>query len=445
MYELLQPRGTSVSETKAVAETVYIVHDVRNADLLESGHYLQYSRRDKTDNHSEHARVSCSKQVNLGSLSPFKMVQSRDSRVWKPLKIAGVEVRHRIGMPGLSRFRASDNHTATVMMKEYYGQRSQIPGTLIITEAGLISPGGGGYPNAPGIWREEQVQAWKTITDQVHRNGSFIICQLFFVGRAAVPEIAQKEGIEIVSASAIPHEEGAPIPRALSIDEIKQIVRDFAVAAKNAVRAGFDGVELHGANGYLIDTFLQDVSNTRSDEYGGSIENRSRFAYEVMKAVSDAIGPERVGLRLSPWSTFQGMRMADPIPQFCDVLSKAKEIGLGYVHLIEPRVSNNVDLDLEHPVDETLDFAINLWDGPILLAGGYKPDNVQRTFDEVYPNKDIMVMFGRYFVANPDLVFRIKKGIPLNTYDRSTFYAPKNPVGYLDYPFSNEFLESAKA
>ncbi|KAH8886596.1 FMN-linked oxidoreductase [Thozetella sp. PMI_491] len=360
------------------------------------------------------------------------------SRLWKPLKIAGVEVKHRIGMPGLSRFRATDNHTATPMMKEYYGQRSQVAGTMIITEAGIISPDAGGYPNAPGIWRDDQVAAWKTITDEVHRNGCFIICQLFHIGRAANPEIAEAEGIEIVSSSAIPHAEGSPVPRALTTEDIKRIVQDFATAAENAIRAGFDGVELHGANGYLIDSFTQDVSNTRADEYGGSVENRSRFVYEVMKAVGDAVGPQRVGLRLSPWSSFQGMRMKDPVPQFSDVIIKAKALGLGYIHLIEPRVFNNEDL--EHTVHETLDFAIDLWDGPILLAGGYRPDNVKRVLDDVYPNKDIMIMFGRSFVANPDLVFRIKNSLPLNGYDRSTFYAIKNPAGYIDYPFSEQFL-----
>ena len=360
------------------------------------------------------------------------------SRLWRPLKICGVELKHRIGMPSLSRLRASDDHTATPMMKEYYGQRSQVAGTLIITEAGIISPGAGGFPNAPGIWRDDQVAAWKTITDEVHRNGCFIICQLIHVGRAANPETAEAEGIELVSSSAIPYDEAAPVPRALTTDEIERIVHDFATAAENAIRAGFDGVELHGANGYLIDSFTQDVSNIRADEYGGSVENRSRLVYEVMRAVGDAIGPQRVGLRLSPWSTFQGMRMRDPVPQFSDVITKAKELGLGYIHLIEPRVTNNEDA--EHAVHETLDFAIDLWTGPILLAGGYRPDNVQRVLDDAYPNKDIMVMFGRAFVANPDLVFRIKNSLPLNAYHRSTFYAVKNPAGYIDYPFSEQFL-----
>ncbi|KAK2029180.1 FMN-linked oxidoreductase [Colletotrichum zoysiae] len=364
------------------------------------------------------------------------------SRLWRPLKIAGVEVQHRIGMPALSRFRATDDHTATPMMKEYYGQRSQVAGTMLITEACIISPGAGGYPNAPGIWKDDQVAAWKAITDEVHRNGCFIICQLFHIGRAANPETAEAEGIEIVSSSAIPHDEASPVPRELTTDDIKRIVQDFATAAENAIRAGFDGVELHGANGYLIDSFTQDVSNSRGDSYGGSVENRSRFVNEVMKAVGDAIGPQRVGLRLSPWSTFQGMGMRDPIPQFSDVISKAKTLGLGYIHLIEPRVFNNEDL--EHNVQEKLDFAIDLWDGPILLAGGYRPDNVQQVLDGAYPNKDIMIMFGRSFVANPDLVFRVKNSLSLNGYDRSTFYAIKSPVGYLDYPFSEQFLARLK-
>ncbi len=144
------------------------------------------------------------------------------SRLWQPLKIAGAEVKHRIGMPGLSRFRGTDNHAATPMMKEYYGQRSQVLGTLIITEATLISPGSGGYPNAPGIWREDQIAAWKTVTDEVHRNGCWIICQLLHVGRAANPETAKEEDIEIVSASAIPYEEGASMPKALTVEGIKQ-------------------------------------------------------------------------------------------------------------------------------------------------------------------------------------------------------------------------------
>ena len=366
----------------------------------------------------------------------------QSSRLWEPLKIAGVEVKHRIGMPGLSRFRASDEHVPTDMMREYYGQRSQVPGTLLITEAGLISPSAGGFPNGPGLWSEQQIEGWRRVTREVHRNACVIICQLIHVGRAASPKIAEKEGFDIVSASPIPYDDDAPVPKMLSTADIDRIANDFARAAENAISAGFDGVELHGGNGYLIDCFIQDVSNSRTDEYGGSVRNRSRFVTQVMKAVSDAIGSHRVGIRLSPWSRFQGMRMTDPIDQFSYVITAAQEIGLGYIHLIEARVHNNVDL--EHPVDETLDFAIRLWSGPILLAGGYRPENARFTVDQKFPDKDIIVMFGRYFIANPDLVFRIREGVDLANYDRSNFYAILDPAGYTDYPYSKAFLTASR-
>ncbi len=195
-----------------------------------------------------------------------------ESRLFKPLKIGNVEVKHRIGMAPLTRFRASDDRVPLPLMKEYYGQRAAVPGTLIISEGTCVSLAAcGGFANAPGIWSEDQVAAWRTITDEVHRKGCFIYCQLFAMGRAAIAEVAKKEGIDIVGPSAIPAGEGAPIPRPMTIEEIKQSVQDFATASENAIRAGFDGVECHGANGYLTDQFIQDVSNTRDDEYGGSV------------------------------------------------------------------------------------------------------------------------------------------------------------------------------
>ena len=224
----------------------------------------------------------------------------------------------------------------------------------------------------------------------------------------------------------------------MTIGEIKQTVRDFVTASENAISAGFDGVECHGANGYLVDQFLQGVSNQRDDEYGGSVENRSRLMNDIMKAVADAIGPERVGFRLSPWSPFQGMRMNNPIPQFSDIIVKASQLNLAYLHLVESRISGSED----HEGHERLDFAYKLWNGPLLVAGGYKLADAQRLVDEEYPHKDIVVMFGRYFIANSDLVYRIKEGLELSAYDRQTFYIPKSAVGYVDYPFSAEYLAS---
>jgi NADPH2 dehydrogenase len=363
-----------------------------------------------------------------------------ESRLFTPLKIGNVEVKHRIGMAPLTRLRAANGHVPTPIMKEYYGQRASVPGTLLIAEGTFISPRACGcFPAAPGIWSEEQIAAWKPIVDEVHRKGSFIYLQLFAAGRAADAEVAKNEGIKIKAPSAIPRAPGSPLPEPLTIEEIKMLVEDFATAAKNAIRAGFDGVECHGANGYLIDQFLQDITNQRTDEYGGSVENRSRFAVEVLKAVSNAIGPERVGFRLSPFSPFGGMGMENPIPQFEDVIKKASQLNLGYLHLVEPRIAGPEDQETR----ETLDFAYRLWDGPILSAGGHDLTTAKKLVDEEHPDKNILVIFGRHFISNPDLVYRIREGMNLAAYDRSTFYT-NDAVGYLDYAFSPEFVASQK-
>lgn len=362
-----------------------------------------------------------------------------ESHLFKPLKIGNVEVKHRIGMAPLTRLRATADRVPTPLMKEHYSQRAAVPGTLIISEGTFISASAcGGFANAPGIWSKEQVAAWRTITDEVHRKGCFIFCQIFAMGRAGNAEVAEREGISFEGPSAIPIEEGGPIPKAMTIEGIKQTVQDFATAAENAINAGFDGVECHGANGYLVDQFNQDVSNKRDDKYGGSVENRSRFINEIMKAVVDAVGPKRVGLRLSPWSPFQGMRMEDPIPQFVDIIEKASQLDLAYLHLVESRMSGGEDYE----GSERLDFAYKLWNGPLLVAGGYKLADAQKLVDEEYPDKDIVIMFGRYFIANPDLVYRIKEGLELGAAERKTFYVSNSPVGYVDYPFSAEYLAS---
>lgn len=340
-------------------------------------------------------------------------------------------------MAPLTRLRATDDRIPTPMMKEYYSQRAAVPGTLIITEGTFASNSYGGFSNAPGIAREDQVQAWRTITDEIHSKGCFIVCQLFGMGRAADAEISRKEGIDILAPSAIPIDENAAVPQAMTLKQIRQTVLDFVEASKNAIRAGFDGVEIHGANGYLLDQFIQDVSNKRNDAYGGSIENRSRLLEEVIYAVVDAIGAERVGLRLSPWSTFQGMRMEDPIPQFSDIITKASRAGIAYLHLVESRLSGALDSDNS----DSLDFAYKLWAKPLLIAGGYTPSEACKLVDD-HPDKDVVVVFGRYFISNPDLVYRIKEGLELSAYDRQTFYNNMSAMGYVDYPFSKEYIAS---
>ncbi|KAI1842524.1 hypothetical protein JX265_012664 [Neoarthrinium moseri] len=359
------------------------------------------------------------------------------SRLFQPLKVGNATVQHRIAMAPLTRFRADENHVPLPFVKEYYAQRASVPGTLLVTEATLISKQAGGYPNVPGIWSKEQIAAWKEVVDAVHAKGSFIYLQLWALGRVANPDHAKKEGIEVKSASAIPEAEGKAVPKEFTKEDIKSFTDDYAQAARNAVEAGFDGVEIHGANGYLIDQFIQDNTNQRTDDYGGSVENRSRFAIGVATAVVDAIGSAKVGIRLSPWSDFQGMKMKDPVPQFTDVINKLKTQKLAYLHLVESRISGNADSE----ATEGVDFAVKVWDNtsPVFIAGGFTPESAKRLVDEEYKDRDVVVVFGRHFISTPDLPFRILKGIELTPYDRDTFYNAGETRGYTDWPFSEEF------
>ncbi|KAM5343678.1 hypothetical protein ACJ41O_012215 [Fusarium nematophilum] len=367
------------------------------------------------------------------------MADMGKSRLFKPIKVGNLTLHHRIAMCPLTRYRASDDHVPTPSFRDYYSQRASVPGTLLISEGTFISPADGGFANVPGIYNDEQVKAWRSVTDAVHAKGGYIFCQLWALGRTAEPDVAEKEGIIFRSSSDIPPDSTRPRPKPLSVDEIQDTVRNYARAAQRAIEAGFDGVEIHGANGYLVDQFIQDRCNKRVDAYGGSIENRSRFAVEVVQAVCEAVGPERTGIRFSPWSVYNDMRMDDPIAQFTDVIQRLKPLGLAYLHLIESRISGATDVKSSDT--DKLTFAINIWDGPLFIAGGYTPETARRLVDEEYPNKDIVVPFGRYFISTPDLPFRIQRGLELNKYNRETFYTPKATEGYTDYPFSKEFLE----
>jgi NADPH2 dehydrogenase len=360
------------------------------------------------------------------------------SRLFEPIVVGNMRLSHRMAMAPLTRFRASDAYIPLPFVAEYYAQRASVRGTLLITEGTFISRAAGGFANVPGIYNEDQIQAWRKVTDAVHAKGSFIFCQLWALGRTAESEVAEKEGFRIMSSSPSPVDSEHAVPEQMQTEDIHTIITQYAQAAKNAIRAGFDGVEVHGANGYIVDQFLQTNCNRRTDEYGGSVENRSRFGIEVLQAVVNAVGAERTAIRLSPWSTFNGMRMDDPIPQFTNFIKQVRKLRLAYLHLVESRISGNAD------VEETnkLDFAVEVWKGPVFIAGGYRPDSAKRLVDFEYPDKEVVVLFGRYFISTPDLPFRIKRGLQLNPYDRRTFYSPKSRDGYLDYQFSQEFAES---
>ncbi|KAL5115077.1 hypothetical protein ACEQ8H_007052 [Pleosporales sp. CAS-2024a] len=362
------------------------------------------------------------------------------SRLFKPLKVGNMELKNRVAMAPLTRFRASDEHVIMSIAAEHYGQRACVPGTLLVTEATIIAKQYGGYPNVPHIETQQQIDAWKKITDEVHKKGSFIYLQLWALGRVANKQFCEANGITVIGASPIALDSEHAEPKEMTQDDIKNAVQAFAQAAKNAIAAGFDGVEIHGANGYLVDQFLQDKTNQRSDSYGGSIENRSRFVVEVTQAVVDAIGSDKTGIRLSPFSDFQGMHMADPIPQFSDVITKLNKLHLAYLHLVESRISGSADMESS----DALDPLVKLFDGPLLIAGGFKPDSAKRLVDEERADRDVVVVFGRYFTSTPDLVFRLQKGIPLSPYNRDTFYNAKSEVGYTDQPFSDEWKAQAQ-
>ncbi|KAF5623237.1 putative NADPH2 dehydrogenase chain OYE2 [Fusarium sp. NRRL 25303] len=347
------------------------------------------------------------------------------ANITSPIDIGKCSLRHRVVMAPMTRLRADENHAPLDMMREYYAQRASVPGTLLITEATFVSAKSRGRDeNAPGIFTLEQVEAWR-----------------HHVGRAARQHALDKAGLEMVSSSDLPISEEYPTPRPMTTEEIWECIASFASSARNAIDAGFDGVEIHAANGYLIDQFTQDTCNRRTDEWGGSVENRSRFCLEIAKAVSQEIGPDRTAVRLSPFSTFQGMRMQDPEPQFTYLISELKPLGLAYLHLIEPRIAGNVDRETDDM--ESLDFALDawVWAGPVILAGGYTAEKANKALETTFKDRPVAFAFGRHFISNPDLPLRLARSIPLAPYQRDTFYKVKSTDGYTDYSFSEGWKE----
>ncbi|KAK0455340.1 uncharacterized protein EV420DRAFT_595672 [Desarmillaria tabescens] len=364
-------------------------------------------------------------------------------KLFDPTNVGVLSLKHRIVLAPLTRLRASKAHVPNVgIVKEYYEQRACTPGTLLITEATFITERAGGFNHVPGIWNQDQIDAWREITNAVHAKGSYIFCQLWALGRAADPKVLVSKDLPYVSASDIRLSTVAVSPRPLTVKDIQEYIQLYAQAARNAIKAGFDGVEVHGANGYLLDQFTQDVSNNRTDAYGGSFENRARFPLEVIDAVVEAVGPERVGYRISPWNRVQDMKMEDPKPTFAYLISqlKARQPLLAYLHVVEPRVVGLYDRkDADIGIDEENDFIRSIWvPKPLISAGGYN----RRSAIDTAERKGDLIAFGRHFIANPDLVYRLENDIPLNAYNRKTFYLPGEvaATGYTDYPFAEEFV-----
>jgi 2,4-dienoyl-CoA reductase-like NADH-dependent reductase (Old Yellow Enzyme family) len=358
-----------------------------------------------------------------------------NSALFSSLKLGKNELKHRVVLAPLTRMRANSDAVPNDLMKEYYSQRAT-DGGLLITEGTFIHRRAGSYPNIPGIYSKDQITEWKKITDAVHAKGGVIFVQISHLGRAA--PAALNEGQQPVSASDIAIQGNSIIgqpqekPRALSIPEIKQLTEQFRQAALNAVEAGFDGVEIHSANGFLLDQFINTSSNKRNDIYGGSIENRARFALEVVDAIVDVIGAERTAIRLSPWSGYQDAEDKTPYETW-GYLTKSLQDNhpdLAYVHFLEPRVDIMGEKNLD--TTDSLDTFRKAWKGSFISSGGYTYDK-DNAFETAEKTGNL-IAFGRQFIANPDLVERLRNGWPLNKYNRDTFYSG-NDAGYTDYPF----------
>lgn len=364
------------------------------------------------------------------------------SSLYQPIQFNNLQLSNRVALAPLTRFRAQHDHTPTDLMAEYYEQRAATPGSFLITEATFISEWAGLYEQVPGIWNGKHVKGWKKIADRVHKHDSKVFMQLWALGKQGSKKLLNSRGHDYVAPSAIkpltpnPFSGEMETPRELRVDEIKQYVKQYGIAAKNAIEAGMDGIEIHGAHGYLLNQFCDDFANTRTDEYGGSIENKARFMLEAVDAAIEAVGADKVGLRISPWLNM-GVAQYDvsPLPQFTYILSELKRRAdqgkqLAYIHIVEPRVAGYTDL--KQFVGNN-DWVRLIWDGPLIRAGGYTKELAE---EHVAKDDNLLIAFGRYYISNPDIKNKLEKGIQLDKYNRKTFYTT-DEEGYTTYTRSD--------
>ncbi|WP_338649397.1 alkene reductase [Pseudomonas sp. ML2-2023-3] len=360
-------------------------------------------------------------------------------KLFLPLRLGSLDLKHRVVMAPLTRMRAAQpGNIPHALNVEYYRQRAS-RGGLIITEGSQISLTGQGMPATPGIHSQAQIEGWTAVTEAVHSQGGLIFLQLWHVGRishssllggqlpVAPSDIVASGNAFTATFDRAPFE----MPRALETAEIASVVEDYAQAARNARQAGFDGVEIHAANGYLLEQFLQSRSNQRTDAYGGSIENRCRIVLEVAAAVSAVFGADRVGIRLSPFGVANTSGEDAPLPLYTYLIESLARLDLAYLHLIEPRASGAGQAEVDH---QNVPFASELfrphWPNVLIAAGNYSPDTAAAAIEA---GRADAIAFGRLFIANPDLPERARQGADLNAYARATFYGG-GAEGYVDYP-----------
>lgn len=360
--------------------------------------------------------------------------------LFSPLKLGPYTLSHRVVMAPLTRMRASEAERAPIDMNaEYYGQRAT-KGGFIIAEASQVIQSGSGAPRTPGIHTAAQVAGWRKVVDAVHAKGGIIFLQLWHVGRISHPSHQPDGGLPVAPSAVQPAGEATtaqfkreryPTPRALETSEISGIVAAYRQAATLAKEAGFDGVEIHGANGYLLEQFLLSKTNQRTDRYGGSIENRARLLLEVAQSVIGVWGSDRVGVRLSPFGRANDSGEAEPMPLYSYVVKELAKLNPCYLHFIEPRASGAGQAEVDHKdVPSAAELFRPLWPGMLIAAGNFRPDTAEAMLAAGHADA---IAFGRLFISNPDLPERLRKGVPLTPYDRATFYSG-GPKGYTDYP-----------
>ncbi|KAH7290225.1 hypothetical protein KP509_30G037300 [Ceratopteris richardii] len=371
--------------------------------------------------------------------SPYTRASDISSNLLAPLRLGRFHLSHRVVLAPVTRCRAI-NYVPQPAHCEFYSERAT-EGGLLITEAVAVSQAGIGFPHSPGIWSDEQVEAWRKVVKSVHKKGGIIFCQLWHVGRASHTYYQPERCIPVSSTARrlpknclirLPEGEMAEYsqPRSLSTEEIPLIIEEFRVAARNARRAGFDGVEIHGGHGYLVDQFFKDGINDRTDVYGGSIENRCRFALEVIHAVASQMGEKRTAIRISPVIDHLGAVDSNPDALFFHLMSELNRKRLAYVHMTEPRFNNKGADGLIDTTENCSKFR-EAYDGLLMLSGGFTRES---GMEAIRSGAADMVSYGRLFISNPDLALRFAIEASLNAYDRSTFYTHDQYVGYLDYP-----------
>lgn len=362
--------------------------------------------------------------------------------LFSPVKLGKIDLDHRVVMAPLTRLRSNHDDSPSDIMVEHYRQRAS-KGGLIIIEAAAISPTGVGYLGAPGVYADHQIEGYRRIADAVHSKGGKVVLQLFHAGRTShvvlqpgrvaplAPSVMPYDGVAFTRDGFVP---ASPM-RTLEASEIPGLIAEYRRAAERAKEAGLDGVELHSANGYLLDQFLQDGSNKRTDAYGGSIANRARLTLEATEALVSVWGTGRVGVRVGPSGTFNEMRDSDPEALFGHVARELNRLDLAYLHVIEPRIKGDDDREnSENEVEIASAHLRRHFDGAILAAGGFTRESAE---DILARGDADAVAFGRHFASNPDLPERLRQGLPLAHYDRSAFWGGTEK-GYNDYPAYQE-------